>query len=157
MLYIIFALIIISIGGILFFTNQKTPGGKGRPADVQPPRAGDVLEHTGGGSPDRVLSLFEKTSALGAAATAGVTGTRRNLHELYSTIGEALLAGAGHLALLPRRRPGGGGRVPRGPRPPVGHARRHRAAATRGGGMHPTPRVSITVHYDMTVIQGGSI
>ena len=30
-------------------------------------------EHTGGGSPERVLSLFEKAAALGAAATVGVT------------------------------------------------------------------------------------
>ena len=65
-------------------------------------------EHTGGGSPERVLSLFEKAAALGSAATVGVTVTRRNLHEVYSTIGEAFLAGAGEL-LLNRFLPGGRG------------------------------------------------
>jgi radical SAM protein with 4Fe4S-binding SPASM domain len=65
-------------------------------------------EHTGGGSPEPVLSLFEKAAALGAAATAGVTVTRRNLHEVYSTIGEAFLAGADEL-LLNRFLPGGRG------------------------------------------------
>ena len=65
-------------------------------------------EHTGGGNPERVLSLFGKAAALGSAATVGVTVTRRNLHEVYSTIGEAFLAGAGDL-LLNRFLPGGRG------------------------------------------------
>ena len=65
-------------------------------------------EHTGGGIPERVLSLFGKAAALGSAATVGVTVTRRNLHEVYSTIGEAFLAGAGDL-LLNRFLPGGRG------------------------------------------------
>lgn len=65
-------------------------------------------EHTGGGCPERVLSLFEKAAALGSPATVGVTVTRRNLHEVYSTIGEAFLAGAGDL-LLNRFLPGGRG------------------------------------------------
>jgi radical SAM protein with 4Fe4S-binding SPASM domain len=65
-------------------------------------------EHTGGDSPDRVLGLFEKVAALGPAATVGVTVTRRNLNEVYSTVGEAFLAGAGDL-LLNRFLPGGRG------------------------------------------------
>jgi radical SAM protein with 4Fe4S-binding SPASM domain len=65
-------------------------------------------EHTGGAPPDRVLGLFEKAAALGSAATVGVTVTRRNLQEVYSTIGEAFLAGAGEL-LMNRFQPGGRG------------------------------------------------
>jgi AdoMet-dependent heme synthase len=65
-------------------------------------------EHTGGGRPEAVLDLFEKAAALGSAATVGVTVTRRNLHEVYSTVGEAFLAGAGEL-LLNRFLPGGRG------------------------------------------------
>jgi MoaA/NifB/PqqE/SkfB family radical SAM enzyme len=65
-------------------------------------------EHTGGESPDRVLSLFERAARLGLTTTVGVTVTRWNLYEVYSTIGEAFLAGASEL-LLNRLLPGGRG------------------------------------------------
>ena len=65
-------------------------------------------EHTGGGDPSRVIGLFEQAAALGMSTTVGVTITRRNLHETYTTIGQAFLAGAGSL-LLNRFLPGGRG------------------------------------------------
>lgn len=65
-------------------------------------------EHTGGGDPERVLALFSAAQRLGLSTTVGVTVTRRNLHEVYSTIGQAFLAGAGTL-LLNRFLPGGRG------------------------------------------------
>jgi radical SAM protein with 4Fe4S-binding SPASM domain len=65
-------------------------------------------EHTGGEGPDRVLGLFERAANLGLTTTVGVTVTRWNLYEVYSTIGEALLAGASEL-LLNRFLPGGRG------------------------------------------------
>ena len=65
-------------------------------------------EHTGGGDPDRVLALFEEAARIGLPTTVGVTVTRRNLHEVYTTIGHAFLAGAGSL-LLNRFLPGGRG------------------------------------------------
>jgi radical SAM protein with 4Fe4S-binding SPASM domain len=65
-------------------------------------------EHTGGGDPETVLELFARASALGIRTTVGVTVTRRNLHEVFETVGEALLAGANEL-LLNRFLPGGRG------------------------------------------------
>jgi radical SAM protein with 4Fe4S-binding SPASM domain len=65
-------------------------------------------EHTGGGDPAAVLDLFARASALGIRTTVGVTVTRRNLHEVFETIAEALLAGADEL-LLNRFLPGGRG------------------------------------------------
>ena len=65
-------------------------------------------EHTGGGDPDRVLALFEDAARIGLSTTVGVTITRRNLQETYTTIGHAFLAGAGSL-LLNRFLPGGRG------------------------------------------------
>jgi radical SAM protein with 4Fe4S-binding SPASM domain len=55
-----------------------------------------------------VLSWFSRAKAAGLKTTVGVTATRRNLFELYETIGEALLAGADKL-LLNRFLPGGRG------------------------------------------------
>lgn len=69
-------------------------------------------EHTGS-DPGRVLGLFERATALGMSTTVGVTITRRNLHETYTTIGQALLAGADRL-LLNRFLPGGRGIRQRG-------------------------------------------
>ena len=65
-------------------------------------------QHTGGGDPGRVLALFEEAARIGLPTTVGVTVTRRNLHEAYTTIGHAFLAGAGSL-LLNRFLPGGRG------------------------------------------------
>lgn len=65
-------------------------------------------ELTGGGDPGRVLGLFERAEKLKMSTTVGVTVTRKNLHELYATIGQAFLAGAGTL-LLNRFLPGGRG------------------------------------------------
>ncbi|MFH1709120.1 MAG: radical SAM protein [Planctomycetota bacterium] len=65
-------------------------------------------EHTAGGDPQNVLAWFKRASQAGVTTTAGVTVTRRNIHELYETLSEALLAGADTL-LLNRFLPGGRG------------------------------------------------
>ncbi|HEY3321149.1 MAG TPA: radical SAM protein [Planctomycetota bacterium] len=65
-------------------------------------------EHTAGGDPQNVLHWFKKAHDSGVTTTVGVTVTRRNLHELYETIAEALLAGADTL-LMNRFLPGGRG------------------------------------------------
>ncbi len=65
-------------------------------------------EHTGAGSPDRVLEAFGRLKALGLRNHVGITVTRKNLGELYETLAEALLAGA-RFGLLNRFMPGGRG------------------------------------------------
>jgi radical SAM protein with 4Fe4S-binding SPASM domain len=65
-------------------------------------------EHTAGGDPQNVLRWFREAHARGVTTTVGVTVTRRNIHELYETIAEALLAGADTL-LMNRFLPGGRG------------------------------------------------
>lgn len=65
-------------------------------------------EHTAGGDPQNVLRWFREARAAGVSTTAGITVTRRNIHELYETAAEALLAGADNL-LLNRFLPGGRG------------------------------------------------
>lgn len=65
-------------------------------------------EHTAGGDEQNVLRWFSRAHAAGVTTTVGVTVTRRNLHELYETIAQALLAGADTL-LMNRFLPGGRG------------------------------------------------
>lgn len=65
-------------------------------------------EHTQGGDPQKVLAWFRKAHEMGVHTTVGVTVTRKNLHELFETISEALLAGADTL-LMNRFLPGGRG------------------------------------------------
>lgn len=72
------------------------------------PGLSTFAEHTGGGDPARVLDGFRRAKARGVPTTVGVTVTKRNLHELFETISEALLAGADDL-LLNRFLPGGRG------------------------------------------------
>jgi radical SAM protein with 4Fe4S-binding SPASM domain len=59
-------------------------------------------------SPASILRWFGEARARAVETTVNVTVTRRNLFELYETIGEALLAGAGNV-LLNRFLPGGRG------------------------------------------------
>ena len=78
------------------------------------PGVATFAEHTRGGQPvAHVLELFGKAKALGVAATAGITVTAKNFHELYETIAMALLAGADRV-LLNRFMPGGRGMSNRG-------------------------------------------
>jgi len=72
------------------------------------PGLSTFAEHTAGGDPENVLRGFREAHAAGVTTTVGVTVTRRNLHELYETIGQALLAGADDL-LMNRFLPGGRG------------------------------------------------
>jgi radical SAM protein with 4Fe4S-binding SPASM domain len=65
-------------------------------------------EHTGAGSPETVLSWFRRARELGVSSTVNVAVTRKNLPELYETIGTALVAGADTL-LINRFLPGGRG------------------------------------------------
>jgi radical SAM protein with 4Fe4S-binding SPASM domain len=64
--------------------------------------------HTQHGSPETILEWFRKAHALGVETTVNITVTRKNLFELYETIGEGLLAGADTL-LMNRFLPGGRG------------------------------------------------
>jgi radical SAM protein with 4Fe4S-binding SPASM domain len=64
--------------------------------------------HTGHEGADMVLDLFGKARKAGVHVTANITVTRRNLHELYETMGAAILAGAEQV-LLNRFLPGGRG------------------------------------------------
>ena len=64
--------------------------------------------HTQGGDPESVLAWFRRAHEMGVTTTVGVTVTRLNLHELYETISQALLAGADTL-LINRFLPGGRG------------------------------------------------
>jgi len=72
------------------------------------PGLATFAEHTAGGDPQNVLKWFREAHAAGVTTTVGVTVTSRNLHELYETIAEALLAGADTL-LMNRFLPGGRG------------------------------------------------
>jgi len=66
-------------------------------------------DHTRAGvDAQHVLDRFRRAKDAGVKTTVGVTVTRRNLHELYETIAEALLAGADTL-LMNRFMPGGRG------------------------------------------------
>ncbi len=65
-------------------------------------------EHTGGGDPLQILRTFQAAKSAGLRCTAGITVTRKNLHELEETISAALLAGANEI-LLNRFLPGGRG------------------------------------------------
>jgi len=65
-------------------------------------------ELTGGGDPANVLHWLERAREAGLRPTAGITITRRNLHEIRETAAAALLAGAARL-LINRYTPGGRG------------------------------------------------
>jgi radical SAM protein with 4Fe4S-binding SPASM domain len=65
-------------------------------------------DHTQASDSAHVLKWFKRTSELGLSTHVGITVTRKNLHELYETMGEALLAGADSV-LLNRFMPGGRG------------------------------------------------
>jgi radical SAM protein with 4Fe4S-binding SPASM domain len=65
--------------------------------------------HTGGkGDPDIILDKFRKAKEYGLSTTVNVTVTRKNIHELYETIANGLIAGADSL-LMNRFLPGGRG------------------------------------------------
>jgi radical SAM protein with 4Fe4S-binding SPASM domain len=65
--------------------------------------------HTGGkGDPDHILEQFRKAKEYGLSTTVNVTVTRKNIHELYETIANGLIAGADSL-LMNRFLPGGRG------------------------------------------------
>lgn len=63
---------------------------------------------TGGEDPRRVLHWFQEARKLGIVATAGITLTSVNIHEIRETAAAALLAGASRL-LINRYTPGGRG------------------------------------------------
>jgi radical SAM protein with 4Fe4S-binding SPASM domain len=65
-------------------------------------------EHTRASEPSGVLRWFRRAKEEGVNTHVGITVTRQNLHELYETMAEALLAGAGEV-LLNRFLPGGRG------------------------------------------------
>jgi radical SAM protein with 4Fe4S-binding SPASM domain len=65
-------------------------------------------DHTRASDAAHVLGWFKRTKALGLSTHVGITVTRKNLHELYETMAEALLAGADSV-LLNRFMPGGRG------------------------------------------------
>jgi radical SAM protein with 4Fe4S-binding SPASM domain len=66
-------------------------------------------EHTQGSTTTAdILGWFRRAADLGVETTAGVTVTALNIDELYETLAEALLAGAGDI-LLNRFLPGGRG------------------------------------------------
>lgn len=67
-----------------------------------------LREHTRSGDPDRILHGFTQAKKFGLNTHVGITVTRKNLHELYEAMGEALLAGA-ESVLLNRFLPGGRG------------------------------------------------
>jgi radical SAM protein with 4Fe4S-binding SPASM domain len=65
--------------------------------------------HTGGkGDPDHILEQFRKAKEYGLSTTVNVTVTKKNIHELYETIANGLIAGADSL-LMNRFLPGGRG------------------------------------------------
>lgn len=65
-------------------------------------------EHTQQGNPQHILEYFSKAKEKGVSTTVNITVTRKNIHELYETISEALIAGAETL-LMNRFLPGGRG------------------------------------------------
>lgn len=64
--------------------------------------------HTGSGNYNKVLKSFSIAKEMGIETTVNITVTKKNIFELYETISEAVLAGAGAL-LLNRFLPGGRG------------------------------------------------
>jgi radical SAM protein with 4Fe4S-binding SPASM domain len=64
--------------------------------------------HTQGGDPGRVLEWFRRAHEMGVTTTVNITVTKKNIHELFETIGEGFLAGADTL-LMNRFLPGGRG------------------------------------------------
>lgn len=65
-------------------------------------------EHTAAGDPEVILNNFRKAKEYGLSTTVNITVTKKNIHELYETIANALLAGADQL-LMNRFLPGGRG------------------------------------------------
>ncbi len=73
------------------------------------PGLSSLKYHTGGkGNPDHILTQFRKAKEYGLSTTVNVTVTRKNIHELYETIANGLIAGADSL-LMNRFLPGGRG------------------------------------------------
>ncbi|HOX43301.1 MAG TPA: radical SAM protein [Myxococcota bacterium] len=72
------------------------------------PGVTSFTDHTRASDAAHVLGWFRRAKALGIETHVGITVTRLNLHELYETMGEALLAGADSV-LLNRFMPGGRG------------------------------------------------
>lgn len=66
------------------------------------------VEHTKIDNIENVLSIFEKTKALGIRTTANIAVTKKNLPELYENIAYPLIKGADYI-LLNRFLPGGRG------------------------------------------------
>jgi len=65
-------------------------------------------DHTQSGEAAHILKWFKRANDMGLSTHVGITVTRKNLHELYETMSEALIAGAGSV-LLNRFMPGGRG------------------------------------------------
>lgn len=65
-------------------------------------------EHTRKSEAEDIARWFKRTKELGISTNVGITVTKKNLHELYETIAESLLAGADSV-LLNRFMPGGRG------------------------------------------------
>ncbi len=72
------------------------------------PGLSTFAEHTGGRDPMHVLRWFRRAKEMGVRTTVGITVTKKNIHELYETMAQALLAGA-DTVLLNRFLPGGRG------------------------------------------------
>jgi radical SAM protein with 4Fe4S-binding SPASM domain len=64
--------------------------------------------HTKSGKPENILHLFAEAKKRDISTTVNITATKKNIHELYETISNALIAGADNL-LLNRFLPGGRG------------------------------------------------
>lgn len=65
-------------------------------------------EHTKNGDYRKVMELFSQSKEIGLSTTVNITVTKKNLFELYETLSNALIAGAGTL-ILNRFMPGGRG------------------------------------------------
>jgi radical SAM protein with 4Fe4S-binding SPASM domain len=64
--------------------------------------------HTQSGKPENILYWFAEAKKRDITTTVNITATKKNIHELYETISNALIAGADTL-LLNRFLPGGRG------------------------------------------------
>lgn len=64
--------------------------------------------HTKSGKPENILYWFSEARKMNISTTVNITATKKNIHELYETISNALIAGADTL-LLNRFLPGGRG------------------------------------------------
>jgi radical SAM protein with 4Fe4S-binding SPASM domain len=74
------------------------------------PGLSSFKEHTQKSEAGQITRWFTRARELGISTHVGITVTKKNLHELYETIAESLLAGADSV-LLNRFMPGGRGLV----------------------------------------------